>query len=217
MPLTQHPEWTNFYSVNHPLIAHKMAVLRDKATCKKSFKELIEEITLLLVYEATKDLQLTTTKVETPLETIDAPILSGKKPVILPILRAGIGMVDSFLKLMPAARVGHIGMYRDEETLQPHSYYFKIPPNSENRQFFVCDPMLATGGSACDALAKLKSEGITQIIFVCIVAAPQGAERVFKEHPDVPVYCANLDRELNSDGFILPGLGDAGDRLFGTR
>ena len=217
MALDQHPTLLNFSTVVHPLIAHKMALLRAKTSSKKTFKELAEEISLLLVYEATKSLPLMTTQIETPLETIDTPILAGKKPVILPILRAGIGMVDSFLKLMPGARVGHIGMYRDETTLQPHSYYFKIPPNSQDRQFFVCDPMLATGGSASDAIFRLKKEGIKNIIFVCIVAAPQGATRMFEDHPDVPVYAAGLDRDLNEAGYILPGLGDAGDRLFGTR
>ena len=217
MTLNRHPDFANFYSVEHPLIAHKMSILRNKHSSKKTFKEMVEEITLLLVYEATKDLPLTSVQIDTPLETIEAPILAGKKPVILPILRAGIGMVDSFLQLMPGARVGHIGMYRNEETLQPESYYFKIPAQSEDRHFFVCDPMLATGGSATDAITQLKTEGIKNITFVCIVAAPQGAEKLATAHPDVSVYTASLDRDLNQAGYILPGLGDAGDRLFGTR
>lgn len=217
MPIKQHPRFKNFHEVMHPLIKHKLSVLRDVSTDKKGFKDLVNEITLLLVYEATKDLPMTKQKVKTPLETFEAPILSGKKPVVLPILRAGIGMVDGFLALMPAARVGHIGYYRDEETLKPHFYYFKIPQHSTDRQFYVCDPMLATGGSAVATVDKLKKAGITKITFVCILAAPEGVERMFKKHPDVPIIAAGLDRELNKKGYILPGLGDAGDRMFGTK
>lgn len=218
VPLQSHPTYGNFFTVQHPLIAHKMSILRDVRICKKTFKELVEEITLLLVYEATKGLPQTTTSIDTPLETVaDAPTLAGKKPVILPILRAGIGMVDSFLKLMPGARVGHMGLFRDEETLEPQLYYFKIPPQSEDRQFFICDPMLATGGSAIATIDRLKAEGISQIIFVCIVASPEGVTKLCEAHPDVKTYCASLDRQLNKDGYILPGLGDAGDRLFGTK
>ncbi len=217
MTLRQHDTFHNFYTVEHPLIAHKLTILREKSISKKTVKELIEEITFLLAYEATKNLPLTTRQIETPLETINSPILSGKKPVIVPILRAGIGMVDSFLKLMPGARVGHIGMFRDETTLQPQSYYFKIPTCSQDRQYFVCDPMLATGGSALATIDQLKEQGITQIVYVCLVAAPEGAIRIFDKHPDVRVYAASLDRQLNDNGYILPGLGDAGDRLFGTK
>ncbi len=218
MSLQQHPTYKNFFIVEHPLIAHKMSILRDATTCKKTFQELIKEMTLLLVYEATKCLPLTATIINTPLETIvNAPIIAGKKPVILPILRAGIGMVDSFLKLMPGARIGHMGIFRDETTLEPHLYYFKIPSYSQDRQFFVCDPMLATGGSATITLDRLKQEGVTQIIFICLVAAPKGVTKVCEAHPDVQIYCAALDRQLNPQGYILPGLGDAGDRLFGTK
>ena len=179
MTISQHETYNNFYTVKHPLIAHKLTQLRDKTQSKKTFKELVEEITLLLAYEVTKQLPLTKRRIETPLETIESPTLEGKKPVILPILRAGIGMVDSFLKLMPAARVGHIGMFRNEDTLMPECYYFKIPKDSNARQVFVVDPMLATGGSAVDTIDKIKSEGITQITFVCLVAAPErGKENV---------------------------------------
>lgn len=217
MTLKQHSQFANFYTVDHPLIQHKLSVLRDVNTDKKCFKELVDEITLLLAYEVTKDLPMTTRTIETPLETCEVPVLYGKKPVILAILRAGIGMVDSFLTLMPSARVAHIGLYREEKTLIPQLYYFKIPPHSKDRQFYICDPMLATGGTAVTAIEKLKSAGVRKIIFVCIVAAPEGVTRVNSMHPDVPVFAASLDRALNRKGYIVPGLGDAGDRLFGTK
>lgn len=217
MVVKKHPQYPNLYEVRHPLLLHKLSSLRNIKTTTKEFKELVLEITILLVYEATKNLPTTTKLIKTPLETFRAPVLAGKKPVILPILRAGIGMVDGFLTLMPSARVGHIGLFRNEETLQPECYFFKIPKNSRDRQFFSCDPMLATGGSACETVNRLKAEGIHKITFVCLVAAPEGVERMLSYHPDVPIYTANLDRELDSHGFILPGLGDAGDRLFGTR
>ena len=208
---------TNLHEVRHPLLLHKLSSLRQTKTSTKEFKELIKEITLFLAYEATKDLPLTTKSIKTPLETFDAPVLDGKKPVILPILRAGLGMVDGFLTLMPSARVGHVGLFRDEKTLKPHCYYFKIPKQNQDRQFFVCDPMLATGGSAVDAIDRLKEAGIKKIMFICIVAAPEGVKNMLKHHPDVPIFTASLDRQLNSHGYILPGLGDAGDRLFGTK
>ena len=217
MSIKQDENFKNLFLVQHPLLQHKLSVLRDKHTNKKEFKELVNEIALLLAYEATKDLPMTTKTVETPLETFEAPVIAGKKQVILPILRAGIGMVDAFLTLMPSARVGHIGLYRDEETLKPHRYYFKIPPNSKDRQFYVCDPMLATGGSAVAAIDQLKKAGIKRISFVCILAAPEGVERLYKHHPDVPIFAAALDRQLNKKGYILPGLGDAGDRMYGTK
>ena len=178
---------------------------------------MVSEISTLLVYEVTKDLPLTNKIIETPLTSGEMPMLSGKKPVILAILRAGIGMVDGFLNLMPSARVAHIGLYRDEVTFEPHLYYFKIPSHSKDRQFYICDPMLATGGSAVLAINKLKASGVGKISFVCILAAPEGAQRVFQEHPDVPVFASKLDRKLNKKGYILPGLGDAGDRMFGTK
>lgn len=217
MIVKKYPDHDNFFLVEHPLIKHKMFYLRDKQSSKKKFKELVKEITMLLAYEVTSDLPLETAEVETPLERYEASILSGKKPVILPILRAGLGMVDGFLDLIPSARVGHIGLYRDEETLQPHRYFFKIPKQSETRQFFVVDPMLATGGSAVDAISMLKNDGLTNIKFVCLVAAPEGVKRMAQHHPEVPIFAAALDRQLNEHGYILPGLGDAGDRLFGTR
>lgn len=217
MSIETHPEFSNFHVVRHPLISHKLSLLRDVKNTKKTFKELVDEITLFLGYEATKDLPLTTQTIRTPLETFEAPVLAGKKPVILPILRAGIGMVDSLLTLMPSARVGHIGLYRNEETLEPQRYYFKIPQNSQDRHFFICDPMLATGGSMIETVNELKNEGITRITVLCIVAAPEGVKRFCQLHPDVQVYAASLDRQLNDHGYILPGLGDAGDRLFGTK
>lgn len=217
MTIKQHEQFPNLYEVCHPLLAHKLSVLRDVNTDKKEFKELINEITILLVYEATKDLPMTKQIIHTPLETFEAPMLSGKKPVILPILRAGIGMVDAFLTLMPSARVGHIGLYRDEKTLKPHLYYFKIPSHSKDRQFYICDPMLATGGSAIAAIDKLKECGVRRISFTCILAAPEGVANLYAAHPDVPIFVANLDKKLNKKGFILPGLGDAGDRMFGTK
>lgn len=217
MTIEQHRNFPNLYVVNHPLLQHKLSILRDVNTDKKEFKELVNEITLLLVYEATKDLPTTKQVIETPLETFKTPVLAGKKPVILPILRAGIGMVDAFLTLMPSARVGHIGLYRDEKTFKPHFYYFKIPPYSKDRQFYICDPMLATGGSAVLAIGKLKRCGVKRISFVCILAAPEGVEKMHCKYPDVPIFTASLDRQLNKKGYILPGLGDAGDRMFGTK
>lgn len=217
MPTKIYPEFPNFYEVQHPLLQHKLSVLRDINTDKKEFKELINEISLLLVYEATKDLPMTTQIIQTPLEEFEAPMLSGKKPVILPIIRSGIGMVDAFLTLMPSARVGHIGLYRDEKTLRPHLYYYKIPTHSKDRQFYICDPMLATGGSGAAAIDKLKESGVRRIIFVSILAAPEGVGKIHNNHPEVPIFAASLDRKLNKKGYILPGLGDAGDRMFGTK
>ena len=217
MSVEQHPVYKNFYTVMHPLLQHKLTILRSKNTTKHIFAELAHEVTMLLAYEATKDLPLTTAYVETPLERFEAPMLMGKKPVVLPILRAGIGMVEGVLSLMPAAKVGHIGIYRDEKTLQPQTYFFKIPKKDiDQRHFFVCDPMLATGGSAVAAIDKIKAEGACNITFLCLVAAPQGAKKMYDAHPDVAIYAANLDRDLNEKSYIIPGLGDAGDRLFGT-
>lgn len=210
-------DFPNLQVSNHPLLQHKLSILRDKSTTKKGFKELVHEITLLLAYAASQELAITQCQIETPLETMQAPILAGKKPVILPILRAGIGMVDAFLSLIPSARVGHIGLFRDETTLKPKRYYFKIPKESEDRHFFVCDPMLATGGSAIAAIDILKEEGVRNITMVCLVTAPEGVQAFFDKHPDVSLYTASLDRKLNNKGYILPGLGDAGDRLFGTQ
>ena len=217
MIIKNHPQHQLFFQVDHPLIKHKLFYLRDRLTSKKKFKELVKEITVLMAYEATAHLPLTSKMVATPLEAFQAPILSGKKPVILPILRAGLGMVDGFLELIPSARVGHIGLFRDETTLKPQEYYFKIPKHSKERHYFVLDPMLATGGSAAAAVTALKDKGLNNITFVCMVAAPEGVTVMAEHHPDVPIFAASLDRELNEKGYILPGLGDAGDRLFGTK
>lgn len=210
-------EFPNLTVVEHPLVRHKMALLRDRSTSKKQFRELVDEISMLLAYEATEDLALEPFPVDTPLESTVQETIAGKKLVLVPILRAGLGMVEAILRLIPSARVGHVGMYRDEESLEPVPYYLKIPANPETRDFLVLDPMLATGGSAADAIGQLKRAGAARIRFVSLVAAPEGVQRLLDEHPDVPVVVAALDRELDERGYILPGLGDAGDRMFGTR
>lgn len=210
-------DFPNLTVITHPLVQHKLTVLRRKDTSKKKFKELVDEIAMLMAYEVTRDLPLRPVEVETPLETTTQMTLSGKKLTLVPILRAGLGMVDGVIRLMPSVRVGHIGLYRDHDTLQPVDYYFKIPPEPEARDFILLDPMLATGGSASAAVASLKREGATRVRFMCLVAAPEGVRRLLEDHPDVQVFTAALDRELNELGYILPGLGDAGDRLFGTR
>ncbi len=207
----------NLTVVEHPLIQHKLAVLRAKETSKKTFRELVDEISMLMGYEVTKDLPLEPVEIETPLERTVAYMVSGKKLTLVPVLRAGLGMVEGMLRLMPSVRVGHIGLYREHDTLQPVQYYFKIPPEPEARDFLVLDPMLATGGSASAAVQFLKENGAVRVRLVCIVAAPEGVRRMLDDHPDVQVYTAALDRQLNDIGYILPGLGDAGDRLFGTR
>lgn len=211
------PPYPNVCVTRHPLVQHKLSILRDRSTSTKLFKELVEEIAMLMAYEATSDLPLEPVPVETPLEQTTGWRVSGKKLTLVPILRAGLGMVEGVSRLVPAARVGHIGLYRDHDTLEPVDYYFKVPGDVSERHFFVLDPMLATGGSAVAAVASLKRAGATQIRFLCIVAAPEGIARMSRAHPDVPIYCAALDRELNASAYILPGLGDAGDRLFGTR
>lgn len=207
----------NLSLIQHPLILHKLTVLRDRETSKKKFKEVVDEIAMLMAYEVTKDLPLREVEVDTPLERTTQYRLSGKKLTVVPILRAGLGMVDGVLRLMPSVRVGHIGIYRDHDTLEPIDYYFKIPPEPEARDFIVLDPMLATGGSAVAAVRFLKERGAIRIRFMCLVAAPEGVRKMQEAHPDVTVYAAALDRELDGNGYIRPGLGDAGDRLFGTR
>ena len=209
--------YKNVYVFDHPLIKHKIAILRDKNTGMKEFRELIEEITTIMTYESMRDVQLTPVEVETPLEKTTQYKVPEESIAIVPILRAGLGMVNGVHKVFPTARVGHIGMYRNEETLEPQEYYCKLPQGIENKTVFLIDPMLATGGSACDALAALKKRGCKNIKFMAIIAAPVGVKKVAETHPDVPVYISTLDRELNEDGYILPGLGDAGDRLFGTK
>ena len=211
------PQFPNLTVVEHPLIQHKLAVLRDRNTSKKIFREVVDEITMLLAYEATRDLPLEPIEIETPLERTTAYVVSGKKLVLVPILRAGLGMVEAMLRLMPAVRVGHIGLYRDHDTLQPVEYYFKIPSDPEARDFIILDPMLATGGSAAAAVQLLKDHGAARVRLVSLVAAPEGVRTLLDRHPDVQIIAAALDRQLNEHGYILPGLGDAGDRLFGTR
>jgi uracil phosphoribosyltransferase len=210
-------EFPTLTIIRHPLVQHKLTILRNHETPTKIFKELVDEIAMLMAYEATSNLSLQSLAVTTPLEPTIGWHISGKKLTLVPILRAGLGMVEGILRLVPAARVGHIGLYRDHETLQPVDYYFKVPGDTAERDFFILDPMLATGGSAVAAVSSLKKAGATRIRFLCLVAAPEGVERLATQHPDVPIYCAALDRELNAQGYILPGLGDAGDRLFGTR
>jgi uracil phosphoribosyltransferase len=207
----------NLHVLDHPLIRHKLTVMRDRETSKKTFRELVDEISMLMGYEVTRDLPLEEVEVETPLERTPGVMVSGKKLVLVPVLRAGLGMVEGFLRLMPGARVGHVGIYRDHHTLQPVSYYFKIPSDAEARDFIVLDPMLATGGSAAATVESLKQAGATRVRLVSLVAAPEGVRHMLQTHPDVHIYTAALDRELNDSGYILPGLGDAGDRLFGTR
>ncbi len=206
---------SELYVMNHPLIAHKVTMLRDENTTVKDFRELVNEIALLMGYEATKDLELTDKKVKTPIcETIGKEIK--KQVAIVPILRAGLGMVDALMSLIPAAKVGHIGLYRDHDTHQPVEYYCKLPTDIEQRQVIVVDPMLATGGSSAAAIDFIKKRGAKKIKLMCVIAAPEGVEVVQKAHPDVDIYVAALDEKLNENAYIVPGLGDAGDRLFGT-
>ena len=207
----------NITIFNHPLIQHKISSLRNKETGTNEFRKLVGEIATLEGFEALSDLPTELKEVETPIEKCMTPVLRGKKPAIVPILRAGLGMVDGLLTLIPAAKVGHIGMYRNEETHEPVEYYCKLPRPIEERLIIVTDPMLATGGSACDAISQIKKYGGKNIKFMCIIAAPEGLERLHKEHPDVQIYVGALDRELNENAYICPGLGDAGDRIFGTK
>ena len=202
---------------DHPLIAHKLSIMRQSGTGSKDFRELLNEIAMLMGYEVTRDLPVEEYTIKTPLETMKGKRISGKKLAIVPILRAGLGMVDGMLTLVPVAKVGHIGLYRDPETHMPVEYYCKLPEDIENRIVIVVDPMLATGGSAIDAIAMLKKRGVTNIRFMCLVAAPEGVEALQQAHPDVDIYTAALDRQLNDHKYIVPGLGDAGDRIFGTK
>ena len=211
------PRFPNLTVLSHPLIQHKLTILRDKHTSTRDFKQLVSEIATLMAYEVTKDLATSPVEIDTPLEHMTGLQVSGKKLTLVPILRAGLGMVDGITQLIPSARVGHIGLYRDHDTLQPVDYYFKIPADRVERDFFVLDPMLATGGSAVAAVSALKNAGARRIRFLSLVAAPEGVSRMLHAHPDVAIFAAALDRELNAVGYILPGLGDAGDRLFGTR
>lgn len=207
----------NIYIFKHPLIQHKISLLRDKTTGTNEFRKLVSEIAMLEGYEALADLPVEDVEIETPIETCMSPMIAGLKFAIVPILRAGLGMVDGILSLAPSAKVGHIGMYRDEETHEPQPYYCKLPKPIEDRLIVVVDPMLATGGSAVDAINQIKKQGGKNIKFMCIIAAPEGLEKLHKEHPDVQVYVGHLDRQLNEAAYICPGLGDAGDRIFGTK
>ena len=203
--------------MDHPLVAHKLTIMRDKNTSVKDFRELVSEIGMLITYEATRDLPMTTKHIETPICEMEAPTLAGRKVVVVPILRAGLGLVDGVLRMVPAARVGHIGMYRDEETLEPHFYFLKYPKDIAGRDVLIVDPMLATGGSADMAITKMKELGCKNIKLMILVAAPEGVKFIYERHPDVDIYCAALDDHLNENGYIVPGLGDAGDRIFGTK
>ena len=202
---------------DHPLIQHKTTILRQTSTTNKEFRELVEEITMLMCYEALRDLPLEDVEIETPLTKTTQKMIKGKKMAVVPILRAGLDMVNGMLNLVPSAKVGHIGMYRDEETMEPHEYYCKLPPDIDKRLIVVVDPMLATGGSAIDAINQIKSYGGAQIKFLCLIAAPEGIKALSEAHPDVEIYCANVDECLNERCYIVPGLGDAGDRIFGTK
>ena len=205
------------YVFDHPLIQHKLTYIRDKNTGTKEFRELVDEVATLMAFEITRELPLEEIDIETPVTTAKTKVLSGKKIAIVPILRAGIGMVDGVLKLIPAAKVGHIGLYRDPETLKPVEYYAKLPADVEERDFIIVDPMLATGGSAVEAINSLKKRGAKSIKFMCLIAAPEGVKAIQDQHNDVDIYIAALDEKLNDHGYIVPGLGDAGDRLFGTK
>lgn len=207
----------NVIVLDHPLITHKISILRDKNTGTNEFRQLVEEIAMLMGFVALSDLPMKTVEVETPIEKADTKVIAGRKLAIVPILRAGLGMVNGLTALVPSAKIGHIGMYRDEETHQPVEYFCKLPNPIEERTIVVCDPMLATGGSGVDAISQIKMHGGKKIKFVCIIAAPEGVKRLHEAHPDVQIYVGNLDRELNENAYICPGLGDAGDRIFGTK
>lgn len=210
-------QYENVHILDHPLIRHKVAIIRDKNTSTKQFREVISEIATLMAYEAFKEVPTQQITVETPLETVEQTVVKENSIAIVPILRAGLGMVDGILSLFPAAKVGHIGMYRNEGTLEPQEYYCKLPQGIEDKVVMLVDPMLATGGSAIDAITLLKKRGCKHIKFLAIIGAPEGVEKIHAAHPDVEVYVSTLDRQLNENGYILPGLGDAGDRIFGTK
>ncbi|RVU83577.1 uracil phosphoribosyltransferase [Leucothrix sargassi] len=208
---------TNAHIIDHPLIQHKLTLMRRHDTSTRSFRQLVNEIAALLCYEVTRDLPLTTERIQTPMEEMDAPILAGKKLCFVSVLRAGNGLLDGMLNLIPSARVGHVGLYRDHDTLEAKEYFYKVPEDMPDRLVIAVDPMLATGNSAITAIQRLKEGGATNIRFLCLLAAPEGVEAFTKAHPDVPLYTAAIDRQLNESGYILPGLGDAGDRIFGTK
>lgn len=207
----------NVIELNHPLVSHKLSILRDKKTGTKEFREIISELSMMLCYEAFKDAELEEKEIETPICKMTGKFLNEDNYAFIPILRAGTGMLDGLINIIPNAKIGHIGMYRDEETLIPHRYYFKTPENLEKREVIILDPMLATGGSGMDAIEALKESGAKKIKFLCIIAAPEGIKKIQEKHPDVQIYCAKIDDHLNENGYIVPGLGDAGDRIFGTK
>lgn len=208
---------SNVFVLDHPLIQHKLTYIRDKNTGTKEFRELVDEVAMLMAFEITRNLPLQETTTDTPVTEATTKVLAGKKIGLIPILRAGLGMVDGMLNLLPAARVGHVGLYRDPETLKPHEYYIKLPSDIEERELIVIDPMFATGGSANDAIQSVKKRGAKNIRLMCLVAAPEGVEVIQEAHPDVDIYLAALDEKLDEKGYIVPGLGDAGDRLYGTK
>lgn len=203
--------------LNHPLIEHKLAILRNKKTGTKEFRELVSELAMFLCYEAMKDAQLFETEIETPIQRTNVKMLDENKYAFVPILRAGTGMLEGITSIIPNAKIGHIGMYRNDVTLKPVKYYFKVPKDIASREVLILDPMLATGGSGCDAIQMIKAEGVRKIKFLCIIAAPEGIKKMQEEHPDVEIYCVKIDEKLNEIGYIVPGLGDAGDRIFGTK
>lgn len=207
----------NVIELNHPLVSHKLSILRDKKTGTKEFREIISELSMMLCYEAFEDAELEEKEIETPICKMTGKFLNEDNYAFIPILRAGTGMLDGLINIIPNAKIGHIGMYRDEETLIPHRYYFKTPENLEKREVIILDPMLATGGSGMDAIEALKESGAKKIKFLCIIAAPEGIKKIQEKHPDVQIYCAKIDDHLNENGYIVPGLGDAGDRIFGTK
>ncbi|HZK41716.1 MAG TPA: uracil phosphoribosyltransferase [Clostridia bacterium] len=215
--MTQKKEYEGVFIFDHPLIQHKLAIMRDKNTTTKEFRELVSEVAMLMAYEVTRDLPLRAIDIETPMGTAHGHVIEGKKLALVPILRAGLGMVDGMINLIPMAKVGHIGLYRDPQTLEPVEYYCKLPDDVQNRDVILLDPMLATGGSAVAAVDFLKKRDIEHIKFVCLIAAPEGIEKLHGQHPDVPIFCAGLDDYLDDNAYIVPGLGDAGDRLFGTK
>ena len=212
-----HPKFPNLIVIDHPLLQHKLTYLRREETSTAGFRRLVKEISQMLAYEVTRDLPTENIRIKTPIAEIDSPVISGKKQCIVSILRAGNGMLDGMLELLPAARVGHIGLYRDPETLEPVEYYFKVPEDIADRMVIVVDPMLATGNSAVAAINRLKEYGVTTVKLVCLLAAPEGVQTMLEQHPDVIITSAALDEKLNEHGYIVPGLGDAGDRIFGTR
>ena len=207
----------NVFELKHPLITHKMAILRDKKTGTKEFRELVNEIAMFLCYEAMSDAKLESVSIETPIEKMKTKKLNEDKYAFVPILRAGMGMLDGVISVIPNAKIGHIGMYRDEDTYEPINYFFKVPKDIDKREVIILDPMLATGGSAIDAIELLKNKGVKKIKFLCVIAAPEGLKIVNEKYPDVKIYCANIDKKLNNNKYIVPGLGDAGDRIFGTK